>query len=153
LEESFNNKVKELTDLHVHNMADQIRIMIMRLWELRRRLDDVLQGDKLRDVVQQVVNMSRNLAHLCVEKSSLWGAEVRDIRIRRRHVVNTELHDCTCLEWQHIGKPCEHAILFLASQPRINMHPHLHDYYSVATFKLHMLVQFQHSQIGLNGLK
>jgi hypothetical protein len=81
------------------------------------------------------VNRSRNLAHLCVEKSSLWGAEVRDTKTGRRHVVNTELHDCTCLEWQHTGKPCEHAILFLASQPRINMHPYLHDNYSVAKFK------------------
>ena len=33
------------------------------------------------------------------------------------------------------GKPCDHAILFLASKPRLNMHPFLHDYYSVARFK------------------
>jgi hypothetical protein len=117
LAEIFNNKVKELKDLPVHDMVDQ-----MRLWELRRRLADVLQGDKLPDGVQQVVNRSRNLAHLCVEKSSLWDAKVRDTKTGRKHVVSTELHDCTCLEWQHIGKPCEHAILFLASQPRINMH-------------------------------
>ena len=86
-------------------------------------------------MVQQVVNRSRCLSHLFVEKSSPWGAEVRDNKTGRRHVVNTELHDCTCLEWQHTGKPCEHAILFLASQPKINMHPYLHEYYSVARFK------------------
>jgi hypothetical protein len=80
LAESFNNKVKKLKDLPVHDMVDQIRIMIMRLWELRRRLADVLQGEKLPDVVQQVVNRSRNLAYLCVEKSSLWGAEVGDTK-------------------------------------------------------------------------
>ena len=135
LAESFNNKGKELKDLPVHDMVDQIRIMIMRLWELRRRLGDVLQGDKLPDVVQQVVNRSRNLAHLRVEKSSLWGAEVRDTKTGRRHVVDTQLHECTCLEWQHTGKPCEHAILFLASKHKLNMHPYLHEYYSVAKFK------------------
>ena len=135
LAESFNNKVKELKDLHVHDMVDQIRIMIMRLWELRRRIGDVLQGDKLPAVVQQVVNKSRKLTHLVVEKSSLWGAEVRDTKTGRRHVVDTELHECTCLEWQHTGKPCEHAILFLASKPKVNMHPYLHEYYSVARFK------------------
>ena len=86
-------------------------------------------------MVQQVVNRSRNLAHLCVEKSSLWGAEVRDTKTGRRHVVDTELHECTCLEWQHTGKPCEHAILFLASKPKLNTHPYLHEYYSVAKFK------------------
>ncbi|KAE8820530.1 hypothetical protein D1007_01271 [Hordeum vulgare] len=57
-------------------------------------------SDKLPAVVQQVVNRSRGLTHLSVEKSSLWGAEVRDNKTGRRHVVNTELHDCSCLEWQ-----------------------------------------------------
>ena len=136
LAESFNNKVKDLKDLPVHDMVDQIRIMIMRLWELRGKIANILEGDKLPVVVQQVVNKSRNLSHLFVEKSSPWGVEVRDNKTGRRHVVNTELHDCTCLEWQHTGKPCEHAILFLASQSKINMHPYLHEYYSVARFKV-----------------
>ncbi|KAE8771622.1 hypothetical protein D1007_56477 [Hordeum vulgare] len=57
-------------------------------------------SDKLPAVVQHVVNRSRGLTHLSVEKSSLWGAEVRDNKTGRRHVVNTELHDCSCLEWQ-----------------------------------------------------
>ncbi|KAE8808032.1 hypothetical protein D1007_15588 [Hordeum vulgare] len=92
-------------------------------------------SDKLPAVVQQVVNRSRGLTHLSVEKSSLWGAEVRDNKTGRRHVVNTELHDCSCLEWQATGKPCDHAILFLAGQPKINMHPYLHEYYSVAKFR------------------
>uniref|UniRef100_A0ACD5UID4 Uncharacterized protein n=1 Tax=Avena sativa TaxID=4498 RepID=A0ACD5UID4_AVESA len=98
LAESFNNKVKDLKDFPLHDMVDQIRSMIMRLWELRRRIGAVLQGDKLTEVVQQVVNRSRNLAHLKVEKSSLWGAEVRDTKTRRRHVVDTEVHECTYLE-------------------------------------------------------
>jgi hypothetical protein len=51
LAKSFNNKVKELKDLPVHDMVDQIRVMIMRLWELRKMIDDVLQGDKLHAVV------------------------------------------------------------------------------------------------------
>jgi hypothetical protein len=116
-------------------MVDQIRVMIMRLWELRRRICDVLQGDKLPAAVQQVVNRSRNLTHYSVEKYSLWGAEVRDIKSGRRHVVNTEEHECTCLEWQHTGMLCGHAILFLASKPKLNMDPYLHEYYSVAKFK------------------
>ena len=98
LAESFNNRVKKFKDLPVHDMVDQIRIM--RLWELRRRIGDALQGDKLPAVVQQVVNRSRNLTHLCVDKYSLWGAEVRDTKTGRRHVVDIEVHECTCLEWQ-----------------------------------------------------
>jgi hypothetical protein len=52
LAESFNNKVKQFLNLPVHDMVNQIRIMIMRLWELRRRIGDCLQGDKLPVVVQ-----------------------------------------------------------------------------------------------------
>ncbi|KAE8780210.1 hypothetical protein D1007_46599 [Hordeum vulgare] len=132
--ESFNNKVKQLKDLPVHDMVDQIRVMLMRLWELKKKIVDCVQGDKLPAVVQQVVNRSRGLTHLSIEKSSLWGAEVRDNKTGRRHVVNTELHDCSCLEWQATSKPCDHAILFFAGQPKINMHPYLHEYYSVAKF-------------------
>jgi hypothetical protein len=71
LPESFNNKMKDLKDLRVHDMVHQIRIMIMRLWELIRTIGDVLQGDKIPAVVQQVVKRRRNLAHLTIEKSSL----------------------------------------------------------------------------------
>ncbi|KAE8814736.1 hypothetical protein D1007_07972 [Hordeum vulgare] len=103
-------------------------------WYISARLQPD-ESDKLPTVVQQVVNRSRGLTHLSVEKSSLWGAEVRDNKTGRRHVVNTDLHDCSCLEWQATGKPCDHAILFLVGQPKINMHPYLHEYYSVAKFK------------------
>ena len=65
----------------------------------------------------------------------MWGAEVRDTKTGRRHVVDTDLRECNCLDWQHTGKPCGHAILFLASKPRLNMHPYLHEYYSVAKFR------------------
>jgi hypothetical protein len=57
LAESFNNK-KELKDFPVHDMVDQIRVMIMRLWKLRKRIGDILQGDKLPVVILQVVNRS-----------------------------------------------------------------------------------------------
>jgi hypothetical protein len=79
-----------------------------------------------------------------VQKSSLFGAEVRDTKTGRRHVVNTDLQECSCNEWQHTGKPCEHAILFLASKPRLNMHPYLHEYYSIKNSRQHMQIQFHH---------
>jgi hypothetical protein len=66
--------------------------MIMHLWELRKIIGDVLQGDNLPAVLQQVINKSRNLAHLTVKKSYLWGAEVRDTKTGRRHVVDTKVH-------------------------------------------------------------
>ena len=52
LAESFNNKIKQLKNLPVHDMVDQIRIMIMRMWALKRSIGDCLQGDKLPAMVQ-----------------------------------------------------------------------------------------------------
>ena len=66
LAESFNNKVKQFINLHVHDMAGQIKIVIMRLSKLRRTIGDCLQGDKLSVVVQQVVNRCRNVTHFSV---------------------------------------------------------------------------------------
>jgi predicted Rdx family selenoprotein len=116
LAESFNNRIKDLKDLPVHDMVVQIRITTMRLWELRARIGDKLQGqDKLPAVVQQVVNRSRELAHLCVVKSSLHGGEVRDTKTTRTHIVDTKNKECSCLEWQHTEKPC--AIIFWHLNP------------------------------------
>jgi hypothetical protein len=98
LAESFNNRVKELKDLPVHDLVDQIRLLMMRLWELRSRIGALLQGDKLPAVVQQVVNRSRKLSQLSVDKASLWGAEVRDTKSTKRHVVDIDLKECTCQE-------------------------------------------------------
>jgi hypothetical protein len=51
LAESFNNRINDLKELPVHDMVDQIRIIIIKLWQLRRSLADLLQGDKLPAVV------------------------------------------------------------------------------------------------------
>jgi hypothetical protein len=61
LVESFNSRTKEFKESPVHDMVDHIRIIIMKLWELSRSFADLMQGDKLPAVVQQVVNRSRNL--------------------------------------------------------------------------------------------
>ena len=42
---------------------------------------------------------------------------------------------CTCLEWQHTGKPCQHVLAFVTSQERVNLEQFVHEYYSVDRFK------------------
>ena len=43
--------------------------------------------------------------------------------------------ECTCLEWQHTGKPCDHALAFLIGIANTNFHPYVHEYYSVSMFR------------------
>lgn len=54
-----------------------------------------------------------------------------------RFVVKAYLHECSCCEWQHTGKPCQHALsLITARQIRnVRMEDFVHDYYSVEKFR------------------
>ncbi|KAE8779481.1 hypothetical protein D1007_47499 [Hordeum vulgare] len=63
----------------------------------------------------KVVNRSKGLTHFSVQKSSLWGAEVRDNKTGRKYVVNTEVHDCSFLEWQATGGSFQVSLLLLNS--------------------------------------
>jgi len=47
--------------------------------------------------------------------------------------VKTSLHECTCLEWQHTGKPCQHALALIIAQQTVDVDVEgfVHDYYSV----------------------
>ena len=64
-----------------------------------------------------------------VTRSSNWKGEARDInKDNLRHVVNIEKSECTFLEWQHTGKPCEHALVFLIGKRNVKMEDYLHEY-------------------------
>uniref|UniRef100_A0A0A9GVY9 Uncharacterized protein n=1 Tax=Arundo donax TaxID=35708 RepID=A0A0A9GVY9_ARUDO len=43
LAETFNNWIRDIKDLHVVDLADKLREMIMTLWEKRRRISERLQ--------------------------------------------------------------------------------------------------------------
>ena len=52
--------------------------------------------------------------------------------------MQTVTHECTCLQWQHTGKPCDHALAFinvLQSRNFVSMEEYVHEYYSVSRFK------------------
>ena len=54
----------------------------------------------------------------------------------KRDVVNIQLRECTCLEWQHTGKPCDHALAFLVKKRTLaHLDQYLLDYYSMEKFR------------------
>jgi hypothetical protein len=63
-----------------------------------------------------------------------------------RHVVKIDSHECTCIKWQHTGKPCHHALEFLIGTTNINFHPFVHEYYSVLCSGLPTLERLNPSQ-------
>jgi hypothetical protein len=73
---------------------------------------------------------------LNVIKGDHYSAEVWDNH-NQRFVVKAYLHECSCCEWQHTGKPCHHALsLITAQQIRdVMMSDFVHEYYSMEMFR------------------
>jgi hypothetical protein len=134
--EVFNNWIKDIKDLPVVELADKIREMIMILSYKRRKIGERLYGRILPAVIQILNARTRGLGHLTVIKGDNYAAEVWD-NFNRRFVVKAYLHECSCCEWQHTGKPCQHALsLITARQIRnVRMEDFVHDYYSVEKFR------------------
>jgi hypothetical protein len=134
----FNNWIKDWKDLPVVELADKLREKIMVLWAKRRKISQTFSGKILPAVVQQLNARTRGVAHLSVVDGGLESAEVWDTsNTHTRHVVKARLHECTCLEWQHTGKPCQHALALIIKAPTANvpMQDFVHEYYSVERFQ------------------
>ena len=137
LAECLNNWVKDIKVRPVHILMDNIRGMIMKLLNIRREIGRRLRGHMLPPVVQQLHKRSRGLAHLKVLPSTSRSCEVVDMsKSGKRDVVNIQLRECTCLEWQHTGKPCDHALAFLVKKRTLpHLDQYLSDYYSMEKFR------------------
>ena len=117
---------------------DGIRGIIMKLLKIRREIGGKLQGHMQPPVVQQLHKRSRGLAHLKVLPSTSRSCEVVDMsKSGKRDVVNIQLRECTCLQWQHTGKPCDHALAFLVKKRTLpHLDQYLSDYYSMEKFRV-----------------
>jgi hypothetical protein len=117
LAESFNNWIREWKDLPVVELADKIRQMIMVLWHKRRLISERLDGKILPVVLSILKARTRGLGNYTVVKACCFATEIHDTTsTHNRHVVKSYLHECTCLEWQHTGKPCWHALVLIIAQ-------------------------------------
>uniref|UniRef100_A0A8R7UNW4 SWIM-type domain-containing protein n=1 Tax=Triticum urartu TaxID=4572 RepID=A0A8R7UNW4_TRIUA len=139
LAECFNAWVRDIKDLPIVQLADKIREMIMELFRKRRMIGERFTGIILPFVIHQLNAKTRGLGHLKAKASADWSGEVKNANKEdERHVVKTLTHECTCLQWQHTGKPCDHALAFinvLQARNFVNMEDYVHEYYSVSRFR------------------
>ncbi|XP_015696419.1 uncharacterized protein LOC102708026 isoform X2 [Oryza brachyantha] len=134
--EVFNNWIKDIKDLPVVDLADKLREMIMVLWRRRRRIGERLQGRILPAVKLQLKAATRGLGHLKVVPAGDWSTEVWDNSTgHARHRVELHRHTCTCCEWQHTSKPCQHALAFITTQRNVDVCDFVDECYSVEKFK------------------
>ena len=65
-----------------------------------------------------------------------WSVEVWDHSNRvERHIVKLNQRTCTCLEWQHTGKPYQHVLAFVTREWGVDLEQFVYDYYSVDKFR------------------
>jgi hypothetical protein len=136
--EVFNNWVKDHKDLPICELADRIRVKIMKLFFKRRRIGEKLEGKVLPSIIHILNARTRGLGHLSLAISDYYGAEVQDNNnVLAKHIVKAAEKFCSCLEWQHIGKPCQHGLVVIIAQPfrDVGMEYFVDDYLSVKKFK------------------
>jgi hypothetical protein len=136
--EVFINWIKDMKNLDVCGLADKLREKIMILWHNRRRIRQMLDGKILLPVLHVLKAQTRGLGHLTVVHDNHYAAKVVDISsCNARQVVKVYSHECSCEEWQHTGRPCQHGLTLITAQPTrdVKMEHFSDEYYSVEKFK------------------
>jgi SWIM zinc finger len=138
ISECFNAWIKDLKDLHVAELANQIRRRIMVMFDRRRKVGMKLTSLILPGVLKQLHVKSRALGRPSMCRGGDTYAEVRGIDLKGNvwtHAVELDKLECTCGEWQLCGQPCGHAIAFICSIRGARLEDYVHEYYSIQRFR------------------
>jgi len=130
--------VKEFKGLHLHELVDRIRELIMEKRYLRKKLAQNWGDGILPGVMKDLNLKSNNLKVVKVKVSDDDFAEVTlldDWNNQKRHIVDLKNKNCGCREWQVTGKPCKHALAWILSNRGLQIADFVHEYYSVAKFR------------------
>ncbi|WVZ83420.1 hypothetical protein U9M48_030569 [Paspalum notatum var. saurae] len=139
LSESFNNCVRKLKDLQIVDMHEKIRQMIIKKFELRRKIAMSMEGRIIPSITKALIAQSKAIKDCEVLRCANGNAEISaptKSGALFMHAVNLENKTCSCRAWHVIGKPCTHALVFIVKLSReVQMDDYVHDYFSVEKFK------------------
>jgi hypothetical protein len=134
LSECFNSWISQTKSFQIVEMHDKIRQMIITKFDLRRKIGGNMNGGIIPSIIETLNDQSKAIKDHEVVKIGDGTAEVTVSNIR--HAVNLEQRSCTCRSWQVTGKPCSHALAFIATLGReVDMADLVHQYYSVDMFR------------------
>ncbi|WVZ83390.1 hypothetical protein U9M48_030548 [Paspalum notatum var. saurae] len=138
LSESFNNCVHKLKDLNIVDMHEKIRQMIIKKFELRRKIAMSMEGRIIPSITKALIAQSKAIKDCEVLRCANGTAKIyapTKSGALFRHAVNLENKTCSCRAWHVIGKPCRHALVFIAKLSReVQMDDYVHDYFFVEKF-------------------
>jgi hypothetical protein len=92
----------------------------------------------LPSIMATLKAQNRALGHLIIVKSDNYLVEVRDsTNCLTKHVVKAESRQCSCEEWQHTGKPCQHGLAVIIAQDvrNVGMENFVDDYYLLTSLE------------------
>ncbi|XP_035817447.1 uncharacterized protein [Zea mays] len=140
LAESFNAKVRKIKGLHLVEMLDKIRQMLMEKFELRQRISAAkFVGHKIiPSVMKKLLTKTRGLKMKMIKRTPFEAEVTAYDREKRewRYPVNLEKRTCSCRQWEITGLPCIHALFFITSLrgPAAEIDQYVDDYFSVTKF-------------------
>ena len=142
LAESFNSKIRKWKGLHIVDLLDKIRQVLMEKFDLRQSISTGTYGGHIivPKVMKQLMAKSKTL-DMSIVKRSTHEAEVTAIDKEKRewrYPVDLQAQTCSYRKWQITGQPCIHALYFITSLrgPASEIDQYVHEFYSVHRFNL-----------------
>src|SRR6266508_620341 len=134
LSECFNSWVSKTKDCQIVDMHDRIRQMIIEKFVLRAKIGSNMPGIIIPSIINALNAKSKTIKD---HEVLICGAGTAEVTVNRfRHAVNLEQKTCSCRAWQVIGKPCSHALAFIAKRSRqVPMDDFVHEYFPVDRFR------------------
>jgi hypothetical protein len=141
LAESFNSWIRKIKGLHLMDMLDKIRQMLMIKFELRQRIaSQKFVGYKIIPSVMKTLHAKIRCLKMSLVKRKPYEADVTLLdREKRewRYPMDLQNMTCSCRQWQITELPCIDTLFFITSLrgPAAEIDQYAHECYSVAKFK------------------
>jgi hypothetical protein len=134
LSESFNSWVSKIKDMHIVQMLDKIRQMIIEKLELRHKIGNNMKGKIIPIITKSLNAQSKNIKD---HEVLMFGNGIAEVTVAAiEHVVNLGEKTCSCRAWQVCENPCTHALTTIAKvSGEVNMEDFVHDYFYVEKFR------------------
>ena len=116
LSESFNSWVSKTKNFQIVEMLDHIRQMIIEKFVLRSKSDSNMSGIIIPAIINDLNAKTKTIKD---HEVLVCGPGKVEVTVNRfKHAVNLEEKTCSCRAWQVTGKPCSHALTFIAKISR-----------------------------------
>jgi hypothetical protein len=115
-------------------MLDKIRQMIIKKFELRRKIGNKMKGRIIPTITKTLNSQSKNIKD---QKVLMFGDGTAEVTIATiRHAINLREKTCSYRAWRVCEKPCIHTLAAIAKVSGVvNMEDFIHDYFSVEMFR------------------